>query len=181
MLRKRSRLIPSQTSACFLALLCGLVSQGVRLQAQNGDMSLQVNPSASAMVMANSDSRFFLNFGTLDGLGLHRPPGVKVTPVKEGVIYSVQVDLLPRSRGSSRMATIMVHLSSLQQTPPGTVLEGDSLSNLTPIPMSFPGKVVTTTARPGLTIPRLIAILVKNDSDRRGPGDAQLTFTIIGQ
>lgn len=179
------RLALAARLACGLGailFLAGTVAPPARAQmGQTSDTELQLVPSAQSILITGVGNTYQANCGVLDGLGLHKPLGMTVTPVRGGVIYWTRLTLVTKSRGAARTATIAVHARYTQQMRPGMILEGDSVENLTPVPLTLPGKVIHPAARPGTMFSRVIGIFVSEDSDDLGPISAQLVFTITGR
>jgi hypothetical protein len=149
--------------------------------AQGNEAELQIVSSAQSFLITGIGNTYQANFGVLDGLGLHKPLGITVTQVRGGVIYWTRLTLLTKFSGTERAATVAVHARYKQRMRPGMILEGDSVENLTPVPLALPGKVIHPAARAGTMFSRVIGIFVSEDSDDLGPVSAQLVFTITGQ
>ena len=179
------RLSSAARQACGLgAILFVAVTATPPAWAQTGqanETELQIVSSAQSFLITGIGNTYQANFGVLDGLGLHKPLGMTVTHVRGGVIYWTRLTLLTKFSGATRVATVAVHARYTQQMRPGMILEGDSVENLTPVPLTLPGKVIHPAARAGTMFSRVIGIFVSEDSDDLGPVSAQLVFTIAGR
>jgi len=152
-----------------------------RAAAQATEVGLALVPSGQFAGLQGVNNSYLLNFGTIDGVGAHKPLGVTVTPVQDGAIYSVRIDMVPTGKGGAGLVTIMVRAEGLRGLRPDMIVEGDSIENLKPVPPTYPGKIIAAAARPGTMVSRVVGIYAKHSWDYSGPVSVQLVFTIVSQ